>query len=75
MAVSCADYIIAFNDPVTDDTYKQAKKDIESMKGKVTFEFRTATKGVMATLPDDVVTTLNKESYIDFIEKDQSVHI
>jgi hypothetical protein len=45
------------------------------MNGKVTYEFRTSTKGVMATLPDDVVTTLDSKPYVDFIEQDKSVHI
>ncbi|KAI8074335.1 uncharacterized protein B0P05DRAFT_548160 [Gilbertella persicaria] len=71
---SRVDYIVALKSPVSENSYKEAKKDIESMGGKVTYEFRAAFKAVLASLPSDHVSTLSSKPYVDFMEEDKSVH-
>lgn len=66
------DYIIALKSPVSDKTYKDARADVESAGGEVTYEFRAAFKAVLVSLPSEHVSTLNSKSYVEFMEEDKS---
>ncbi|KAG1462140.1 hypothetical protein G6F56_005579 [Rhizopus delemar] len=67
-------YIMAFKDSANDETFEQARKDIEGMGGKIDYEYRSALKAVSFTLPNEDVTILSEKEYSDFIEQDKSVH-
>ncbi|CEP17840.1 hypothetical protein [Parasitella parasitica] len=69
------DYILALKSPVTEQTYKDAKADVESAGGKVAYEFRAAFKAVLVSLPSEHVSTLSSKPYVEFMEEDKSVHI
>ncbi|GAN07449.1 hypothetical protein MAM1_0161c06946 [Mucor ambiguus] len=69
------DYIMALKSPVTDKTYKEARADVESAGGKVTYEFHAAFKAVLVSLPSEHVSTLSSKPYVEFMEEDKSVHI
>ncbi|KAI9250073.1 hypothetical protein EDC94DRAFT_318489 [Helicostylum pulchrum] len=68
-------YIMAFKPPVTDKTFKQARADVEAAGGEVTYEFKSALKGILVQLPSQKINTLSTKSYVDFLEPDKSVHI
>ncbi|KAI7899851.1 uncharacterized protein BX663DRAFT_519706 [Cokeromyces recurvatus] len=68
-------YIMALKSPVTKESYKQAKVDVESMGGKVEQEFHAAFKAVLISLPSEQANALEAKSYVDFMEQDKSVHI
>ncbi|KAK4519094.1 uncharacterized protein ATC70_009325 [Mucor velutinosus] len=69
------DYIIALKAPVTDKTYKEARADVQSAGGKITYEFRAAFKAVLVSLPSEHVSILSSKPYVEFMEEDKSVHI
>ncbi|KAI9261711.1 hypothetical protein BY458DRAFT_420707, partial [Sporodiniella umbellata] len=52
------------------EDFKQAKKDIESMGGKVHRELHAAMKAVTFTAPEGRVSSLQNKDYTDFIEVD-----
>lgn len=66
------DYILALKSPVSDKTYKDARADVESAGGKVTYEFRAAFKAVPISLPSEHVSTLSSKPYVEFLEEDKS---
>lgn len=66
------DYIMALKSPVSDKTYKDARTDVESAGGKVTYEFRAAFKAVLVSLPSEHVSTLSTKPYVEFMEEDKS---
>ncbi|KAG2234168.1 hypothetical protein BDF21DRAFT_464388 [Thamnidium elegans] len=68
-------YIMALKSPATDETFKQVKKDVEAVGGKVNYEFKTAFKGVLVQLPNQEFTAFSSKSYVDFMEPDKSIHI
>lgn len=63
---------MALKSPATDETFKQAREDVEAVGGKVNYEFKTAFKGVLVQLPSQEFTAFNSKSYVDFMEPDQS---
>ncbi|KAI8373452.1 hypothetical protein EDC96DRAFT_499422 [Choanephora cucurbitarum] len=73
--VFAIDYIIALKPPVTEASYEQVRKDVQSMGGKITYEFRASLKAVLASLPSGKINTLSSKPYVDFVEEDKSVHI
>ncbi|KAL7313180.1 hypothetical protein PS15m_006959 [Mucor circinelloides] len=75
IAAADINYIMALKAPVTDKTYKEARADVESNGGKVTYEFRAAFKAVLVSLPSEHVSTLSSKPYVEFMEEDKSVHI
>ncbi|KAF1804535.1 hypothetical protein V8B55DRAFT_1499565 [Mucor lusitanicus] len=75
IAAADINYIMALKSPVTDKTYKEARADVESAGGKVTYEFRAAFKAVLVSLPSEHVSTLSSKPYVEFMEEDKSVHI
>ncbi|ORX54455.1 hypothetical protein DM01DRAFT_1035720 [Hesseltinella vesiculosa] len=76
-AVAVADntYIVALKKNADTEDVAQAKTDIQSMGGKVLYQFKTGVKGFIVSLPEDQFNTLDEKDYIDFIEADQEVHI
>ena len=60
---------MVFREPVTNETFTQARSDVESVHGKITHEYHTVLKGIAALLPDDGVQVLEQKSYIGYIEK------
>lgn len=64
-------YIIAFTKPVDDNTYKQARTDIEASGGQVDHEIRSGLAGMIVKLPSDQFNTFSSKPYVDFMEKDQ----
>ncbi|KAI8142800.1 hypothetical protein BJV82DRAFT_138374 [Fennellomyces sp. T-0311] len=68
------DYIMVFREPVTDQTYKQARSDVKYAGGEVTREYRAALKGLAVSLPDGQVDTLEQKSYVDYMEESGEVH-
>ncbi|KAI8382947.1 hypothetical protein BD560DRAFT_385563 [Blakeslea trispora] len=73
--VCALNYIIALKHPVTEASYRQARKDVELMGGKVTYEFRASLKAVLASLPSGKIQAFNSKPYVEFVEEDKSVHI
>lgn len=63
---------MALKSPVTDKSYKEARKDVESAGGKVLYEFKAAFKALQISLPSDHVSAFAEKSYVDFIEEDKS---
>ncbi|GAA5813441.1 hypothetical protein MFLAVUS_006919 [Mucor flavus] len=68
-------YIMAFKPPVTEKTFQQARADVKAAGGKVTYEFKSALKGILVQLPSQEINAFNAKSYVDFLEPDKSVHI
>ncbi|KAI9490289.1 hypothetical protein BDB00DRAFT_875484 [Zychaea mexicana] len=69
------DYIMALKEPVSDATIKQAKADVESAGGEVTYEIKTGLHALICSLPNERITTFDNKNYVDFMEQDQEVHI
>ncbi|KAI9357767.1 hypothetical protein BD770DRAFT_388285 [Pilaira anomala] len=63
---------MAFKPPVTEDTFKQARADVEAAGGKVTYEFRTAFKAILVELPEEQIKTFTVKPYVDFMEPDKN---
>lgn len=63
---------MALKSPVTEKTYLDARKDIESVGGHVLYEFKAAFKAIQISLPIEHINTLYKKPYCDFIEEDKS---
>ncbi|KAI8139154.1 hypothetical protein BJV82DRAFT_628359 [Fennellomyces sp. T-0311] len=74
-AGDCTTYIMALKAPATDKVVKQCRADVESIGGEVTYEIKTGLRALIVCLPNDQVSTFDNKDYIDFIEKDQEVHI
>ncbi|KAI8070694.1 hypothetical protein BC940DRAFT_295342 [Gongronella butleri] len=68
-------YIVALKKTVSTQDYSKAKTDIETLGGKVLYEFKAGSKGFIVSLPENQFGTLDAKDYIDFIEADQEVHI
>lgn len=63
---------MAFKPPVTAKTYAKARSDVEAAGGQVKYEFHSAFKGILVSLPPQDVTTFSTKEYVDFIEEDKS---
>jgi hypothetical protein len=63
---------MALKTPVTDKTYAEAKSDVEAAGGKVTYEFRSAFKALLVSLPSQEITAFSTKPYVEFIEEDKS---
>lgn len=63
---------MALKSPVTEETFKQAKADVEAAGGKVNYEFKAAFKAVLIQLPSEEITTFSSKPYVDFLEPDKS---
>lgn len=63
---------MAFKPPVTEKTYKLAKKEIIAAKGEVLYEYKAALKGLLVRLPTQEFTAFSKKPYVDFLEPDHS---
>jgi hypothetical protein len=63
---------MALKAPVTEKTFEQAKGDVEAAGGKVTYEFRSAFKALLVSLPSHEFTAFNRKPYVDFMEEDKS---
>ncbi|KAI9021027.1 hypothetical protein CLU79DRAFT_754774 [Phycomyces nitens] len=68
------DYIVAFKKPVTDDKIKKARADVKAAGGKIIYEIKTGSRGLIVSLPDEHVSALDNKDYVDYMEKDQEVH-
>ncbi|KAI7875271.1 uncharacterized protein EV154DRAFT_526749 [Mucor mucedo] len=66
---------MAFKKPVSDDLYKTAREEVEAAGGKVLYEYKSALKGILVQLPSQEFNIFSSKPYVDFFEKDSSVHI
>ncbi|KAL7320165.1 hypothetical protein PS15m_000085 [Mucor circinelloides] len=68
------DFIIALSKPITAEKLEMAKADIKKAGGKINHEISLGLEGFAVSLPSDQVTAFDRKDYVDFIEKDRSVH-
>ncbi|KAI9253909.1 hypothetical protein BDA99DRAFT_166685 [Phascolomyces articulosus] len=69
-----SEYILVFKRPVSQKTYDDAKADVISAGGQVSYEYHSALQGLAVSLPDNRVNTFKSKSYIDYVEKNQEAH-
>lgn len=65
-------YILGLKPDATDEEYKAARKNIESMGGKVTYEFHSTMKAFAFTVPDNTIATKEQPAFVDFLEEDKT---
>ncbi|KAI8987122.1 hypothetical protein BDB01DRAFT_596120 [Pilobolus umbonatus] len=67
-------YIIRFKPPVTKETYKTARADVEAAGGKVLYEFHNLVKSILVSLPNtNTISTLSAKPYVAYVEEDKAV--
>ncbi|KAL0095107.1 hypothetical protein J3Q64DRAFT_1094290 [Phycomyces blakesleeanus] len=68
------DYIVAITKPVTDEKIKKARADVKAAGGKIIYEIKTGSRGLIVSLPDEHVSALDNKDYVEYMERDQEVH-